>query len=76
MEDFLAQSSTVLKYIFAFTFVISLIALFIYTLQRLTKRDLSDQTGWKNFKNPAIALLFISLAVQLILIVFASLYAA
>ncbi len=76
MEEFLKQSSDIFKYASAFTLIISLIALFIFTLQRLTKRDLSDQTGWKNFKNPAIALLFISLAVQLILIVFAGLYAA
>lgn len=75
MDVFIGEFINIVKYTAIATGVIGLIGLFIYSLGKLTSRDLSDQTGWKNFARPVVGVLFVSVFVQIIVIVVATLSA-
>ncbi|MBN1916073.1 hypothetical protein JW796_03740 [Candidatus Dojkabacteria bacterium] len=73
MDVFIEEFVNIVKYTAVATGVIGLVGLLVYSLQKLTSRDLSDQTGWKNFARPAVGVLFVSVFVQIIVIVVATL---
>ena len=75
MDVFFQEFTSIVKYTAIGTGVVGLIGLLIFSFGKLIRRDLSDQTGWKNFARPAVGVLFVSVSVQLIVIVFAALSA-
>ena len=75
MDVFVQEFTNIVKYTAIGTGVIGLIGLLIYSIGKLTSKDLSDQTGWKNFARPGVGILFVSVAIQLVVIVLASLSA-
>ncbi len=75
MEVFISEFINIIKYTALGTAVIGLIGMFIYSLSKLSSRDLTDQTGWKNFARPMVGVLFVSVSIQVIVIVLATLSA-
>lgn len=73
MDVFLQEFTQIIKITAIGTGILILIGLFIFTINKLLKKDLSDQTGWKNFARPLVGILFVSVSLQLIVIVVATL---